>query len=160
MTGPIAHAQRLVFPPMSNGNTDCVKMEEHEQDSDCTQQQDEEEGAVPLLAVRNAPPKRRSCNKKCLVACSRGTHCVLAIPFLAIAALSILSVSCYYDVENSVGGCLLFGSIKVEGNGTGILTPGPRAVCLTVICGEIALCAFAILSVIVLVIQAFLSKKL
>ena len=135
-------------------------MEERAGESDSTQQLDGEDDAVPLLAVRdNQLPTDRG-NSRCAGACARVTHLVLTLPFLTIVAAYVLSIACYYDVENNIGGCVLFGKIQQRGAGNDSLIPGHKAFCLTVTCGEVVLCVIAAAFVIVLVVKAFISRRL
>ena len=124
-----------------------AKMEEHV-DQDGSQATPVVDDNTALLNVNNDELSR---------GCSRAVHCCLALPFLAIIALVIISVACFYNNQDHVGGCVLFGEID---EGLGLFKHGPNAVCLTVTGGEMVLCAFAILYAIVLVVKSFLSSRL
>ena len=132
-----------------------AKMEEHV-DQDGGQAVPVVDDNTALLNVNNDELSRG--NKRCTRGCSRAVHCCLALPFLAIIALVIISVACFYNNQDHVGGCVLFGKIDLEDEG--LFKHGPNAVCLTVTGGEMVLCAFAILYAIVLVVKAFLSSRL
>ena len=109
--------------------------------------------ALLLGGNRNDP---RQGKERCARGCSRVTQCILALPFLVIAGLVVVSVVCFYNVRYQVGGCVLFGVITEEKK---IFESGPNAVCLAVSYGEMALGGFAMLCAIVLVIKALLSCK-
>ena len=108
-----------------------------------------------LLSVNREEPRRRY--ERCSRGCSRAVHCSLTLPFLLIVGLLIFSVATFYANQDRVGGCVLFGGIDQN---EGVLRHGRSAVCLTVTGGEMALCAFAILFAIVLVVKAFRHSRM
>ena len=108
-----------------------------------------------LLRVSEGEPKPRY--QGCSRGCSRAVHCGLTLPFLLIVGLVVFSVATFYANQDRVGGCVLFGVIEPD---EGILRRGPSAVCLTVMGVEMALCAFAVLFAIVLVIKAFRHSRM
>lgn len=115
----------------------------------------------PALLLANEEVPRRGYDG-CSRGCSRAVHCSLTLPFLLIIGLVIFSVATFYANQDRVGGCVLFGTIKkVDSSGLeGDFEHGTNAVCLTVTGVEMALCAFAILFAIVLVVKAFRHSRM
>lgn len=114
-----------------------------------------ENDRTDLLNVNSDESSRKI--KKCAEGCSRAVHCSLTLPFLAVVCLAIFTVACFYANDRRVGGCVLFGVIDKT---KGLLMHGPNAACLTVVSGEMVVCAFAVLCSIVLVVKAFRRSKL
>ena len=160
-TFSIAHAFYILN--RARGATNHRIMEEHVDDQDGgppTREEAEDNNFTisheePRVPREPRVPKKRRCAR----ACSRLTYIVLTLPFLAIAALTIVSVACFREVQAQVGDkCVLFGNIRKDDSGD-LLEPGRNAVCLTVVCGELVLCALAMLCAIVLVCKAFFNSK-
>ena len=110
-----------------------------------------------LPVINRDIPGRSNNRERCARGCSRAAHCVLALPFLAIVALTIVSIACFSGVQNQVGGCVLFGSIRIK---EGEFQRGRDAECYAVFGGEAALCVVASFCTVALIIKAFLGSKL
>ena len=139
-------------------------MEEHvdNQDGGPSTHEEEEDNNFILNREEPEPPTETQKKSRCARACSRITYIVLTLPFLTIAALNILSVACFREVQMQFGDkCVLFGSItKGDSGGGDQLESGKNGLCLSVVCVEVVLCAVAMLCAVVLVFKAFLNSKL
>ena len=146
----------------STGNETTFIMEEHvdqqgqdqvDVDSD---RQSADNGVAQLNVNRDEPIQERRNHVR---TCSRATHCVLVLPFLAMIVLAVISVVCFYDKQEELKtSCILFGEVEKNKDKHHFVS-GPKAVCLTVTGVEVALCAFAAVYAIVLVIKAFMGSK-